>query len=63
MEILERRQWRRSRVFIVTCEHISPFVLIAGFEWTNVSWVHIEKANTFEDKIEDLLRYFVLFEA
>ena len=43
-KILKRRQRRCSRVFIVTCEHISLFVVIAGFERANVCWGHIEKA-------------------
>ena len=51
MKTLERCQWRHSSVFIVNCEHISSFVLIAEFEQANVYWVHIEKTNTFEDKI------------
>ena len=62
MKILERRQRRCSRVFIVTCEHISLFVLIVGFQRAlNVCWVHIEKTNTFDDKIGYLMRYFVVF--
>ena len=39
-------------LFIVKCEHISKFVLIVDFEHLNVCWIHIEKTNTFEDKIE-----------
>ena len=52
-------QWHRSSVFIVNCEHISNFVPIVVFEQANVSLVHIEKANIFEDEIGHL-RY-VLF--
>ena len=32
MKTLYKRQWRRSNVFIVNCEHISNFVLIVDFE-------------------------------
>ena len=39
MKISGRRQWRRSRVVIVTCEDISHLVPIAGFERANVWWV------------------------
>ena len=58
MKTLERCQWRHSSVFIVNCEHISSFVLIVEFEQANVCWVHIEKTNTFEDKIGYMLQYF-----
>ena len=58
MKTLERFQWRRSSVFIVNCEHISNFVLIVDFEQANVCLVHIQKANTVEDKIA---RYVVVF--
>ena len=51
MKTLEQCQWCRSSVFIVNCEHISEFVLIVDFEQEKVRWVHIEKTNTFEDKI------------
>ena len=61
MNISERRRWRRSRIFIDTSEHISLFGLIAGFERANVCWDHIEKANTFDDKIGHFMRYFVVF--
>ena len=44
-----------------TCEHMSRFVLIAGFERANVCWVHIERRNTFDDKIDYLIRYFAIF--
>ena len=33
MKTLEQR---RSGAFIITCEHISFFALIADFEWANV---------------------------
>ena len=61
MKTLERCQWRRSSVFIVNCELISNFVLIADFEQANVCLVHIEKENTFEDKIGRIMRYVVVF--
>ena len=61
MKTLGRCQWRRSRVFIVNCEHISNFVLIVDLEQANVCWVHIEKTNTFEDKIGYIMRYVVVF--
>ena len=60
MKTLERRQWRRSGVFMVNCEHISHFALIVNFQQANVCWVYIEKTNTFEDKIE-YMRYVVVF--
>ena len=44
-------------VFIVNCEHISNFVLIVHFEQANVCWVHVEKTNPFEYKIECIMRY------
>ena len=59
MKTLERRQWRRSGVFMVNCEHISHFALIVNFQQANVCWVYIEKTNTFEDKIE-YMRYVVV---
>ena len=31
MKTVGRRQWRRSGVFIVTCEHVSQFSLITPF--------------------------------
>ena len=60
MKTLERCQWRRSSVFIVNCEHISNFLLIIDFEQAKVCWVHIEKINTFEDKIRYIMRYVVV---
>ena len=57
MKKLERCQLRHSSVFIVNFEHILSFVLIVEFEQANVFWVHIEKANTFEDKIGYIMRY------
>ena len=61
MKILEQCQWCRSSVFIVNCENISEFVLIVDFEQEKVRWVHIEKTNTFEDKIGYIIRYVVVF--
>ena len=59
-KILERCLWRCSRVFIVTCEHISLFVLIAGFEQTNVCWAYIEKSRLLTtDQVS--MRYFEVF--
>ena len=60
MKTLERCQWRHSSVFIVNCQHILIFALIVEFEQANVFWVHIEKANTFEDKIGYTMRYVVV---
>ena len=37
------------------------FVLIVNFEQTNVYRVHIEKINTFEDKIGYIMRYVVVY--
>ena len=45
-------QWRRSTFFIVICEHISILVLIVEFGQANVCWVHMEKTNTLNGKIE-----------
>ena len=45
-------QWRRSTFFIVICERISILVLIVEFGQVNVCWVHMEKTNTFNGKIE-----------
>ena len=53
MKSLERYQWRRSSVYNVNCEHISNFLLIIDFEQSKFCRVHIEKINTFEDKIRD----------
>ena len=61
MKTLERCHWRRSSAFIVKCEHISNFFLIIDFEEAKVCWVHIEKTNTFEDKIGYTMRYVVVF--
>ena len=58
---LKRCQWRHSNAFIVNCEHISSFVLIVEFEQANVCWSHIEKTNTFEDKIGYITRYVAVF--
>ena len=59
MKVLEQCQWGRSSVFIVTCKPILNFVLTVAFEQKNVCWVHIEKTNTFEDKIWYIMRYVV----
>ena len=61
MRTLEQSQRRRSGVFIVNCEHISHFFLTADFEQANVCWVHIGKTETFEDKIECIMRCVVVF--
>ena len=58
MKALEQR---RSGVVIINFEHILFFALIPDFERANVCWVHIEKTNTFEDKIGYIMRYFVVF--
>ena len=61
MKTLEGCQWRRSSVFIVNCEHISNFALIVDFEQANARWIHIEKTNTFKDKIGHIICYVVVF--
>ena len=53
--------WHHSSVFIVNCEHISNFVLIANFEQAKVSLVHFGKTKTFEDKIGHIMRSVVIF--
>ena len=60
MKTLERCQWRRPSVFIVNCEHISNVLLIIDSEQAKVCWVHIEKINTFENKIWYIMRYTVV---
>ena len=60
MKTLEWCQLRRSRVFIVNCEHILNFFIIIDFEQAKVCWVHIEKINTFEDMIRYIMRYVVV---
>ena len=40
---------------------IPNFVLIIDFDQANIFLVHIEKANTFEDKIGYIMRYVVVF--
>ena len=61
IKTLERCHWRRSNVYIVNCELISNFVLIVDFEQANVCWVHIEKTNIFQDEIEYIMLYVVVF--
>ena len=61
IKTLERFQKRRCSVFIVNCEHISDLFLIVDFEQANVCWAHIEKTNTFEEKIQYIMRYVVVF--
>ena len=49
---------------IVNCErivNILNFFLIINFEQANVCWVHVEKKNTFEDKIEYIMNYVAVF--
>ena len=60
MKTLERYLWRRSRVYIVNCEHISNSLVIIDFEQAKVFRVHIEKINTFEDKIRYVMHYLVV---
>ena len=50
MKTLERCQWLRSIVYIVTCEHFSTFLSIIDFEEAKVCWVYIEKINTFNTR-------------
>ena len=52
----DTRTMPRSSVFIVNCEHISNFLLIINFEQAKVCQVHIEKINTFENKIRCIMR-------
>ena len=47
-------------LFIINSEHISDSLLIIDFEQEKVCWVHIEKINTFEDKIRYIVRYVVV---
>ena len=61
MTTLERCQWRRSSVFLVNCENISNFILIIDFEQASVYCAHVEKTNTFEDKIRYIMRYVAVF--
>ena len=56
MKTLERCQWRRSSFM----EHFLNFLLIIDFEQANVCWVHIEKINTFEDKIRYIMRFVIV---
>ena len=60
MKTLDRWHWRRFSVF-VNCGHISNFVLIVDIEQANVCWAHIEKTNTYEDKIRYIMRYVAVF--
>ena len=46
---------------IVNCEHISNCVLIIDFERAKVCLVCIENAITFEDKIDYIMHYVVIF--
>ena len=55
MKTLKLRRWCRSGVFIVNCEHISLFVLIAYIEGANVSWGNIEKINGQQYRIYQTL--------
>ena len=50
---LERRQYRRSSVFVNYCEHISNFVQNINFERVNICWVYIWKDKHFwtQDRI------------
>ena len=61
MKTLERFQKRRCSVFNVNCEHISDLFLIIDFEQANVCWAHVEKTETFEEKIRCIMRYVVVF--
>ena len=46
---------------IVNCEHVSNCALIIDFEPANVCLVCIENAITFEDKIDYIMHYVVIF--
>ena len=48
MKTVERRQWRRSGVFIVKCEHVSHIILIVDFKQVDACWVHVENTNAVE---------------
>ena len=48
MKTAERRQWRRSGVFIVKCEHVSHIILIVDFKQVDACWVHVENTNALE---------------
>ena len=61
MKTPERCQWRCVSVFTVNCEHISNFVLILDFEKANACWIYVEETSTFEDKMECIMRYVVVF--
>ena len=56
-KILEQCQLHRSNVYIVNCKHISNFLQTIDIEQANVFWVHIEKINSFEDRIRYIMRY------
>ena len=58
---LERYQWRRSSILIANCELISNFVVTDDFEQANVCWVHIEKPETFDNKIGYIMGYVAAF--
>ena len=61
MKILDWLQWGRSCAFIVTYEPISLFIVTTGFERDNARSVHVDKANTFDDKIGYLVSLLVVF--
>ena len=44
---------------VLTVTYFRLFVI--DFERANVCWVHIDKTNTFEDKIEYIMCYVVVF--
>ena len=53
----ERRQWRRSGVFIVNFEHIAHLVLVfllLNFEHVNAGWITIERPFTQLDTVISL---------
>ena len=55
MKTLEQRQWCRSSVFFVNCEHTLHFFLITDFEKANIWWVHIEKKTLFKKGLGHVL--------
>ena len=59
MKTIERCQWRCSSIYIVNYEHISNFLLIIDPGEAKIYSVHIEKMNTFEDKIMYIMCYVV----
>ena len=60
MKTVGRCQLCRSGVFIVKCEHVLHFVLIADFEQARICWVTFENTNIFEGEIRYIMCYVVI---